>query len=814
MGAASKNKSVVDTFTKNALILIVVSAVIIGSLISFFSYFQFVRDSAQLEEENLALHKAILQREVSRVEELIKFERSKLDSLIRKNIKDRVYQAHTIATALYNKYKNTKSREEIESLIIESLRPQRFFNNRGYFFAQSLDGISKLSGKPTLEGTSLIDFQTPKGDYFIRKRINIIKTSGEGFHKYTWAKPSQKGEFAKVSFVKHFAPFDWMIGTGDYIDDVEKQIQKNILDQIGKIRFGKEGYIFVVDYDGTVQMNAGQPSIIGKNIIHVKDANGIPVAASVIKLAQDPTWDGYFQYHWMKRTTSKIAPKIAYHKTVPEWQWYYGTGSYTDDRNFEISQQRNKLKDRLLLQLFLIVSSIVITISILLILSKRRGHELNSDVRLLLGFFKSLSIKSNLIDIDKLKYDEFRKLAQSANLMLDKQKNAEEQRLQYEAQILQNQKMTAVNQMVGGIAHDFNNLLGVILGFGELLELKISDDKKLKSYAHQINTAGKRGAKITSKLLSLSRSKHAESEQCDINLLLSDEEDFLKKSLTAKIVLIMHLKDDLWPVSIDKSDFEDVILNLCVNAMHAMREGQQDSKIIITTDHVQVGVHENKTYDLEPGDYVRVTVSDNGFGMDKETQERIFEPFYTTRDAGHGLGLSQVYSFSQQSNGTVTVQSTKGVGTKFELLIPRDLTITDSATSSDSNKIINTQGNETILVVDDESALRMLTTEILSREGYRILQAKNGVEALTILEQENVDLVLSDVIMPIMDGNILAEKIQDTYPHVKIQLISGYTKMEDLPKGNEALYKNMLNKPVSVPVLLQHIRSLLSSGKS
>ena len=813
MNNTYKNKSVVDTFTKNALILIILSAIAIGSLISFFSYIQFSRDSNQLEAKNLSSHKTILQREVSRVEELINFERSKLDSLIRKNIKDRVYEAHAVATALYNKYKNTKTRKEIESIIIESLRPQRFFDNRGYFYAISLDGIAKLSPSiPHIEGTNVLPFKTNKGDYYVKKLINIAKNIGEGFYDYTWIKPDEDGTFDKISFVKHFEPFDWLIGTGDYVDDVEQQIQKNILEQIGKIRFGKEGYIFVVDYDGTVKMNAGQPSIMGKNILHITDANGVAVAAEVIKLVQDPLWDGYFQYHWEKRTTLKIAPKIAYHKTVPEWRWYYGTGSYTDDRNTEITRQREKLKSRLLLHLFLIITTIAITIGILLFLSKQRGYELNNDVSRLLTFFKSLPIKSNSIDTNDLKYDEFKKLAQSANAMLDKQKNNEKQRLQYEEQILQNQKMTAINQLVGGIAHDFNNLLGVILGYGELLEMKINDDEKLKGYAHQINTAGKRGAKITTKLLSLSRSSHAEKEKCDINSLLREEEDFIKKSLTAKIALILHLKDKLWSVLIDKSDFEDVILNLCINAMHAMHEGQQDSEIIIKTDHIQINNQEEQIYNLEPGDYVCISVSDNGVGMDAETKERIFEPFYTTRETGHGLGLSQVYSFVKHSNGTILVQSTKGAGTKFEILIPRDLTPHNITTNRDSVKHLDVKGHETILVVDDESALRALTAEILSEEGYRVLQAENGIKALLILEQEKVDLVLSDIIMPIMDGNALAEKIRAIYPNIKIQLVSGYTKAEDSPEGNKTLHKNILNKPVQSDVLLRNIKLLLHNN--
>ena len=806
-------KSVINTYTKNALILILLSAFAIGGFISFLSFYEFIQESKNLEEKNINLHKKNLKREVSRAGTLIKHERSKVDSILRKKIKNRVYEAHTIATDLYNKYKNKKSRNELETLIIEALRPHRFFEGRGYFYAITLKGIGKLNPiTPQLEGKNLLPLKTKKGDYFVKKLIKITTENKEGFYDHTWSKPNTKGDFNKVSFVKHFEPFDWLIGTGDYVIDVERQIQQHILEQIGKIQFGKEGYIFVVNYDGTVMMNSGSPSIIGKNIIDVTDANGIRVAHEVIKLAQDSSWDGFYNYSWKKRTTSKVAPKISYNQTVPEWRWYYGSGVYTDDINIEIGQQSDALEDRLLLQLFFIITTILIAISILIILSKRHATELNSDLRRLLGFFESLSLKSSPLNTDEFIYSEFNQLAQSSNLMLKKQQELEEQRLKYESQVLQNQKMSAINQLVGGISHDFNNLLGVILGYGEMLESKLSDNKKLMKYAHQINAAGKRGSNITNKLLSLTEQKNIETEISDINSLLRDAEDLLKKSLTAKIQLKLQLKDKLWTTLINKSDFEDAIINLCVNAMHAMHEGQQDSRIIISTDHTQLNNSEAETYDLKPGDYVLISVTDNGCGMDAETKERIFEPFYTTRQTGHGLGLSQVYSFAKQCNGTISAQSTVGKGTTFEILIPRNLE-SDKQKYNDNQTITNNKeinSHKTILVVDDEVSLRELAADYLSQEGYQIFQAENGVEALEILEKENIDLVLSDIIMPIMDGHILAEKIKTLYPNIKIQLISGYTNPEEVPESNKKLYEAMLNKPVSISDLLQRVNQLLS----
>lgn len=808
-------KSVVATYTTNTLILIILSGLAVASFISIYSINKFSKASKALEEKTLISQRETLEREVSRVQELIEFSRSKLDTQIRKDIKERVHEAHKIATALYKKYKDTKSRAELETIIIEALRPSRFFNGRGYNYAITLNGVSKLSPiTPQFEGKSMIEFKTKEGDYFIKKLIKIVKEKEEGFYDHEWSKPDRDGLFDKVSFVKKFEPFNWLIGTGDYIVDVEAQIKKNILEQIGKIRFGKEGYIFVVNFDGVVMMNMGSPSIIGKNIIDVKDDNGVRVAHEIIQLAKDPKWDGYFKYSWKRLTTEEAAPKIAYQKVIPEWQWYYGTGVYTDDVNRRIEAQKEELKRELFLQIFIVVATIFIAIGMLLFLSKKRAKELDTDLAKLLSFFENMSNKSNPIDTGNITYSEFSRIAYAANHMLGTQKKAEEKQRGYEEQILQSQKMNTANQLIGGISHDFNNLLAVILGFGEQLEMKLKQDnnEKLAQYAHQINTAGLRGANITKKLLSLTKHKHVETESCDVNNLLLSEKDLLEKSLTAKIELRMMLQEPIWPVLINKSDFEDVILNLCINAMHAMHEGQQNSTITITTNHAVIKDEDIKFYDLTAGDYIRIIVSDNGRGMDAATKERIFDPFFTTRDAGHGLGLSQVYSFTKNNNGTVIVDSIKDKGTAFEILIPRFVTDVDIEKKSIEYDKSDVKGNETILVVEDESALRELSASILRQEGYKVFEAANGVEALAVLEKERINLVLTDVIMPIMDGNVLAEKIRMLYPNIKIQLTSGFMEFDEIPVATKDLYKTILNKPVSAKELLDCIRGILSRG--
>jgi len=397
-------------------------------------------------------------------------------------------------------------------------------------------------------------------------------------------------------------------------------------------------------------------------------------------------------------------------------------------------------------------------------------------------------------------------LAVIAYIVITNRRYAESDRKAKEI-IIRSQKMDALGKLTGGIAHDYNNMLGVVMGYAELLELSLSGQPKLAKYAHEIHHAGERGAKLTKKLLAFSSKKASEADLLNINFLLQNQKLMLEKTLTPRITLEFDLQENLWPVWLDESDMEDAILNMSINAMHAI-EGM--GQLIIQTRNQKINQLTAKSLALKPGDYVRLAITDTGCGMDKETCERIFEPFYSTKgDIGTGLGLSQVYAFAQRSGGTIRVYSESGHGTQFTLYFPRyDKRIRDEQLTED-NAITVFSGNESILVVDDESALREFSKEVLVGSGYRVLCAENSDQALELLRNEKVDLLLTDVIMPGMDGYQLATKVKALYPKIKIQLISGFSEGYRGDSVNEELYQQKLQKPVSSSVLLQKVRMLL-----
>jgi len=379
---------------------------------------------------------------------------------------------------------------------------------------------------------------------------------------------------------------------------------------------------------------------------------------------------------------------------------------------------------------------------------------------------------------------------------------------QQEEQLRRSQKMDALGKLTGGIAHDYNNMLGVVLGYAELLESALSDQPKLANYASRINQAGERGAKLTKKLLSFSKQKNTDAQSIDINALLYDMQHMLEKTLTVRIKLEYNLEEKLWPVWLSSADIEDVILNMAINASHAI---YGSGVLSIQTNNEKINSFDANLLGLDnAADYIKLSISDTGCGMDDAEMEKIFDPFYSTKgEKGTGLGLSQVYGFVGRSKGAIKVYSELGEGTQFVIYLPRYLQAGHQVISKEKNDIKEASGHETILIVDDELSLLELSSEILSSHNYKILTAENAEQALEILKTEHVDLMLSDVVMPEVDGFQLAVIVQEVYPEVKIQLASGFTDNRHLEYANTSLQKNILQKPYNSKDLLKRIRNLL-----
>jgi PAS domain S-box-containing protein len=380
-----------------------------------------------------------------------------------------------------------------------------------------------------------------------------------------------------------------------------------------------------------------------------------------------------------------------------------------------------------------------------------------------------------------------------------------------EEQFRQAQKMEAVGRLSGGVAHDFNNLLGVIIGYAEFLQERLDPENTLRSSVDEILNAGKRAAALTRQLLAFSRQQVLDPKVIDLNGAVSDMEKLLRRLIGEDVELSTQLASDLGRVKADQGQLEQVVMNLAVNARDAMPQG---GKLIIATENVvmdEIFVRQYP-YPVQPGPYVCLSVTDSGIGMDAETKARAFEPFFTTKEKGKGtgLGLSTVYGVVKQSGGYIDIFSSPGAGTTFKIYLPRiDEAIKLSAPGQAGAGSFD--GNETILLAEDEASLRRLTRATLEQNGYKVLEAKDGVEALAVSEAcaLPIDLLLTDVVMPGMGGRALAQELTRRRPEMRVVYMSGYTGQGVGTQGPIDPGTDFLSKPFTRVVLARKIREAL-----
>lgn len=383
-------------------------------------------------------------------------------------------------------------------------------------------------------------------------------------------------------------------------------------------------------------------------------------------------------------------------------------------------------------------------------------------------------------------------------------------RKQAEKQYRQALKMDALGKLTGGVAHDYNNILGVIIGYCDLLNDDLKDQPEALNHVRIIHDSARRGADLTKKLLDFSREKPTKIDTLNIATLLQNQHLMLERSLTVRIDLVFEFDKNLWSVHLDESDLIDSILNICINSMHAIED---TGRLTIRASNESINQFDANSLGIITGDYVLLCITDTGCGMDENTKNRIFDPFFTTKGTkGTGLGLSQVYGFVQRSKGAIKVYSEKGHGTRLALYFPRHHEAETIKQDSQNIPANNITGKETILVVDDEVNLLQFCCTVLEKRGFTVLTAENAKIALSILEREKVGLLLSDIIMPEMDGYQLAAIVKEKYPGIKIQLASGFADERDTDKIDENLKHNILLKPYNSQTLLQTVHRLLETA--
>ncbi|MBR9985412.1 MAG: cache domain-containing protein [Desulfosarcina sp.] len=406
--------SISRTFLIHMALVGVISVFSIGYLWVTSEWSRFEKEANSLRASYLESQKITLKREVNQALNFVNFMKSQTENRLQESIKGRVEEAYAIIENIYLKERDNKSTEEIEALIKQALRSLRYNNGRGYYFAFTLEGVETLFEiRPEMEGTNMLQVRGGEGEFVVSDMLAVIREDGEGFYKYTWPKPNQQGFFPRVAFVKLFKPIGWVIGSGEYLDYVEKDIQEECLKWISNIEFEKDSYVFAGKWDGLVL--SGPET--GNNVYDIVDINGVKIVQELIQLAKE---GGGFVEHVIPRFEGKKhTPKISYAAGVPEWQWYISAGLYVDEIDTALALKQSELERRIRTNIRNIALILFALLILIFLIVKLLSDQIHHNVKLFKNFFKKASTDAIKIEGNAIYFYDFAQLAESANDMVE-----------------------------------------------------------------------------------------------------------------------------------------------------------------------------------------------------------------------------------------------------------------------------------------------------------------------------------------------------------------------------------------------------------
>ena len=589
--------------------------VIISFFMILFLYFEskktFNEEKTGIEQKYILKNKEQIKEEVNRVSEYINYLQKTTEEELKKSVKSRVYEAHAIATGIYEKYKDTKTKEEIFELIKVSLSSIRFNDGRGYFFMDDVYG-NKLSHPidTSIEGKNFLNFADVKGYKFFESIVNVIKNKTEKFDEYYWNKPNTNNEIArKISFFKYFEPLNIAIGTGEYFDDFEKGIQKKALDYIDLIRFGKSGYIFVINYDG-IYLGHIKKNYIGKSYIENNDAaDNRNVIENLIKISK--AGNGFYSYVQNQKPDNKISTnKISYVQGLNEWQWLIGTGFYEDDIKDDIIEAKKRIDEKYDNYMKNILFIGLILMIILLLISK----------------YISTFIEQ--------KFNQYK-------IELNKKQTI----------LHQQSKMAAMSEMIGNIAHQWRQPLSTITtaSTGMILqkEMGILNDEFFFEATKKINSSAQHLSKTIDDFRNFFSPNKIKSN-IHLENLFAITFDLISAQFSAKDIKIIKNIENIELYTYE-NELLQALINILNNARDELIKLPNDEEKFIFIDAFKSGTNK-----------LEITIKDNAGGIKEENLEKVFEPYFSTKHKAQGTGIGLYMTeeiITKHLNGQIFVEN-------------------------------------------------------------------------------------------------------------------------------------------------------------
>ncbi len=924
------------------LIIGIGSSIIAFDLICAYHYFN--SRSTYMRAKYISRQKQMIKQEVKQVVDIINHKTAQSRKLAKEKLKSRVYEAYSIAKSIYLHNKARVAKSEIEQIIVNALRPINFANH-GYYFISDLNGRPVLfPGRPELVGTDLSNYQDSCGQYITKDMIKIVKKFREGFYEYHWTKPGVKGNsFDKIAFIKLFEPYNWLIGAGLYVEDIENQIKSDLLNDISRIRFGREGYIFINRFNGDALISNGRVfygkrklwDIFNKNSAKIKN-----IFSKELHAAMKPNGD-YIYYSFIKLTNSNFAsPKTSFIYGIPGLRWIVGAGVYLDDVEHEIdimqSQLGSTIKTRLL-YFFLITGCII---SFFLFLFNMFTRRLKNDFNLFISFFDRARAYDETINRDLIEFEELDCMAGYANdmikdriksrqallqekerlfvtirsigdgvittnrsgkvvlmnrvaeeltgwnakdaenraltevfnivnsitrkkarnpvnrvltdgkianlanhtILISKQgreyqiadsaapiKNSsreiigvvlvfrdvtEDYRMQEELQKMQ--KLKSVGILAGGIAHDFNNIMTGLFGNISIVKTKLGRSHPEFKFLEKAESSMGRAIRLTKQLLTFAKGGKPVLEEVAVDALVKETVIFDLSGSNVKPVF--DIAGDLCMAKIDKGQIQQVLSNLTINATQAMPKG---GRLYITMRNVTLSkpaISEFMAEYMEEGKYIKIVIRDEGCGIEKGHLDMIFDPYFTTRGTGNGLGLAIAYSIIKKHGGYISVSSEFGKGSSFTFYLPACDTCGSEqrpAVKKIAESSLMSKKIAKILIMDDDEAIRMVAGEMLEAIGFSSEPAADGIEAIKLYAKalengEPFDVILMDLTIPGgMGGEKAVREILSLDPQARVIVSSGYADDPVLANYEEYGFKAIIIKPYTINSLKSVLEDIL-----
>ena len=614
-------------YTPSAFILI--SSIIVTLFFYFENKKTFLKEKENIEKNYILENKAIAQDEVNRVYDFIKHLQKTTENELKESIKNRVYEAHTIATAIYDKYKDEKSKEEILDIIKTTLNDFRYNQGRGYFFIDNIKGEKVLQPpNKALEGKSLLDYKDAHGYQFMQSIVKTIADKTERYDQYYWENPNSKvNNSKKISFYKYFEPFNVAIGSGEYVEDFEKQIQKKALEFINLIHYGKSGYIFIINYDG-IYLNHIRPEYIGKSATENNDTVDIQkVISDLITISKNG--EGFYSYTQNKKPNTNLPThKISFVKGLNDWNWMIGTGFYEDEISETIKKREQELNEKFdTYAKNIFILSIFLTL-VLLFISKYISN-----------FFTT-------------KFNDYKN-------ELEKQQNI----------LYQQSKMASMGEMIGNIAHQWRQPLSTITtaSTGILLEkeLGLLQDQTLKDSLNRINKSAQYLSKTIDDFRNFFNPEKVKNYFLLSNIFATTFDLLSAQFNSQNIEIIKNIED------VEINSYENELIQALINILNNARDELKNKDLAHKLIFISASKNDNE---------VIIKIKDNAGGIAKENLNKIFEPYFTTKHKSQGTGIGlymteeiivrHLKGSIEIRNDEFTYENSSYTGAEFTIKIP------------------------------------------------------------------------------------------------------------------------------------------------